>query len=126
MFDKQYVQGDVMFIPRKPRMTRSVKTRSVQGDGLIVARGEQSGHIHVLPAEDIRVVETEAGQQFIEIIKKTAMKHLNEKTGQPTGEHEDRKLPAGTYEVRMQRQFDDSFAPEPMRPARSLPRYDFE
>jgi len=123
---KQFVQGDVMFIPRRIKGTEVKSRRSVQGDGLIVARGEETGHIHVLPSEDIRVIETNAGQQFVEIIRQTAMRHLSEKTGQPTNEHGDRALSPGTYEVRMQRQYDDSFVDNLVEQPRSVPRYNFE
>jgi len=109
---KQYIQGDVMLIPHKLSGKVTARKRVTNSAGLIVARGEESGHIHVLNADDIEIVEINARDQFIEILNDTHMRHIREATGEPTRDHADLFLPTGTYEVRMQRQYDNSFAEE--------------
>lgn len=89
-----YRQGDVSILACKsvPKQARKVK------GGLVLARGEVTGHAH-------RIVE---GKAFLYRIAAEILylRVLSEFAKLYHEEHEDVILPKGDYEVRRQREFD--------------------
>lgn len=97
-------QGDVLIrsVERIPSEAQAV-ARDAQ-NRLVVARGEVSGHAHAILDEDVTQY-TIGAMQWIVADAPFALQHE---------EHAPLTLPAGQYEVVIQRQFIPQAAPRPV------------
>lgn len=95
--NRQYRQGDVLLcaidcIPKEARPVAS------DGERLVIAQGELTGHAHVFAAAAVQMLRDAAsGRSYLVIGKNgAALRH---------DEHEPIVLPEGRYEVRRQREY---------------------
>jgi hypothetical protein len=89
-----YRQGDVLLI----QLSRQVPLYShgiVDGDGLVLAHGEKTGHTHSVPAVDAVLCTTDAGS-LLGVLRETQVTHP---------EHASITLSPGEYRVVIQRQY---------------------
>ena len=89
-----YRQGDVSIMAAK-KMPKGA--RRVQGEP-ILARGEVTGHAHLIIEGQVRLYQLAAGIMYLRVLSEFARLFHEE--------HEDIVLPKGDYEVRQQREFD--------------------
>lgn len=98
MQNKILAQGDVLLV-RTSKSTKHTTTVAPENGRIILARGEATGHHHSLVAdEDTRLLTEEGGRMLLEIM-----------AGTKTLEHQEHGpiiLSPGTYEVRLQREYD--------------------
>ena len=105
----QFYQGDIMFLA-VPRSEIPAKLTYIEpeGDRLIYARGEVTGHHHSIPASAGRIGLDEGGTMWATIEELTATDHQ---------EHAPRPLPPGAYRIGApgmrgcQRQWTDDMEP---------------
>ena len=94
---RQYRQGDVLLcaIERIPEDARPIPT---DGERLVIAQGELTGHAHAFAAAAVQMLRDAAsGRTFLVIgADGAALRHE---------EHEPILLPEGRYEVRRQREY---------------------
>lgn len=99
---RQYRQGDVLLcaIDRIPEEARPVPT---DGERVVIAQGELTGHAHVFAAAAVQMLRDAAsGRTFLVIGEDgAALRH---------DEHEPIVLPKGRYEVRRQREYQPGIA----------------
>lgn len=90
-------QGDVLLVEIEefPEDAEKVKDR-------ILAHGETTGHAHHFRGQ-AQVLRTPT-KQFVEIIAPEPLVHDNPMTGEK-GDHNPIMVPAGKYEVKLQREF---------------------
>jgi len=97
---KQARQGDV-FISKVEKLPKETKELERQGGRIILAAGEATGHHHAISADMVRFVINEQTQRrFLKVEKKVALNHE---------EHAEIQLPAGKYEVEIQREYDGEY-----------------
>jgi hypothetical protein len=91
---KAYRQGDVsiMAVNSVPKQARKVK------GGLILARGELTGHAHRIVEGQAFLYRIATGILYLRVLSEFAKLYHEE--------HEDVILPTGDYEVRRQREWD--------------------
>ena len=97
-----YRQGDVAIrkIERLPIAAQTPIDRD--GGRIVLAYGEVTGHAHAIlePDTDVRFMGTaELAQRFLEVLAEVGVRLVHE-------EHDTIDLPAGTYEVIRQREYD--------------------
>jgi hypothetical protein len=94
---RQYRQGDVLLcaIDRIPEAARPIPS---DGDRVVIAQGELTGHAHVFAAAAVQMLRDAAsGRRYLVIGEEgAALRH---------DEHEPIVLPEGRYEVRRQREY---------------------
>lgn len=88
-------QGDLLFIRRQLATIRLGTPAEKDGDTVILARGEVTGHAHRVAAEAVRASREETNRIFLEITKDVEVTHE---------EHDPVKLTPGVWEVRRQRE----------------------
>ena len=91
----QYRQGDVLLCALRKVPAKSLALPS-EGERVVVAEGERSGHAHALAAERARLFRRQ--QRFVVRIGEggAALRHE---------EHAPILLPEGCYEIRRQREY---------------------
>jgi hypothetical protein len=93
----QYRQGDVLLCavdeipPRAKRVPRD-------GDRVVVAEGELTGHAHAFPAKGVRLFREKGGQRTFLTVAAGGARLSHE-------EHGSILVPAGQYELRRQREY---------------------
>jgi hypothetical protein len=102
MSNKVYRQGDVLIkevdiIPQKVNQLKDDNGR------VVLAYGEATGHHHSLAVEDATLFENDVdGSRFLKLCRDSVLTHQ---------EHDPINLPAGNYEVVIQREY----SPEEIR-----------
>lgn len=88
-------QGDVLIQPvdRVPRKTALVPR---DGERIVLAYGEVTGHAHAIEERDADMVRSSDGRTFLRLSAPAVVRHE---------EHAPISLPAGDYEVRRQREY---------------------
>ena len=94
---KQYRQGDVLLHAVEAIPAQAVPVPG-EGDRVIVAEGELTGHTHAFAAAEARLFQDEASGRLYLAIGQTGAKLRHE-------EHAPIALPIGHYEVKRQRQY---------------------
>lgn len=100
MFRQPYRQGDVLILPVQPQAAEGATKEIPREEGRVVlAHGEVTGHSHAISADNARFVLNELTQKrFLEVSQApVALRHE---------EHAEIQLPAGTYEIRIQREYE--------------------
>ena len=99
---RQYRQGDVLLkkVIRKKKISGK-QTKSGNGERIVLAYGEVTGHAHAIYDKGATLTETE-NKRFLEIVKPLTLDHE---------EHDSVALEPGTYEVIQQREY----SPEEIR-----------
>lgn len=103
---KQYRQGDVLL--EKVEFDARALPHSVvprEGDRIILAHGEQTGHAHAIAEREAELIQLENGERFLVSERGISLRHE---------EHAAIKLPPGTYRVVRQREY----SPGEIRPVR--------
>lgn len=102
-------QGDVLLRPTK----KALRGKPVEADGkyTVIARGEGSGHAHVLRYSQAVMYRDSDGAAMLDVKADTKLMHLLD-LGKPTGEHSALEVPKGTYDVLQQRGLSPEQAPE--------------
>lgn len=99
----QYYQGDVMFTPVKGRVRALRRLHPDSAGRYVMARGEANGHVHIIYDEPgVELFETATGQRVVVSDHPFIVWHVDEASGQPTGEHDPMTLPAQAFEVGIQ------------------------
>lgn len=104
---KQARQGDVFI--RKIDKINTEGLTEVKRDrkAFVLAYGEVTGHMHALYGEGTALLENEEGTRFLSLEKETTLFHGNYgDTKGTTADHDPITLPAGDYEVRIQKEYD--------------------
>jgi len=99
-----YRQGDVLLKVRSALPAGDLKPQSGK---VVLARGEVSGHAHVLteqPGTSVYVAQD--GTLWITSESEFTIDHVIEQTGEWTREHAPLVVPQGTYEVTVAREYD--------------------
>jgi hypothetical protein len=94
---RQYRQGDVLLCA-VDRIPLGAKPVPRDGDRVVVAAGELTGHAHVFAAARVRMFREEGGHRSFLIIGKGGAWLCHE-------EHDPILVPAGHYEFRRQREY---------------------
>jgi hypothetical protein len=100
-------QGDVLLVPiDRAASTDGLVRQSPENGHVILARGEHSGHHHSLPANSGAVFFMDTGLGgggYLEVPTATVLEQLGRSNEWVPGMHTPLDVPAGTYEVRVQR-----------------------
>lgn len=100
---KIYRQGDVLILRvENPDALQPGKKIAREGGRVILAHGELTGHAHAIEAKSAKMFELDAVDRVLKLVRPVALTHE---------EHDTVKLPAGTYRVRLQREY----SPESIR-----------
>jgi hypothetical protein len=93
----QYRQGDVLLcaIERIPSAATRVPS---QGDRVVVAEGELSGHAHAFAAKGVRLFRDKPSRRSFLRVGKAGAQLRHE-------EHDPIGIPEGCYELRQQREY---------------------
>jgi len=93
----QYRQGDVLLcaIDRIPSAAARVKP---EGDRVVVAEGELTGHAHAFERKRVRLFRHKKSQRSFLLIGKAGAQLRHE-------EHDPIPVPEGCYELRRQREY---------------------
>lgn len=86
-----YRQGDVLLV-RVGKLPKRLKAKDK-----VLALGEVTGHKHQFKSNQVQVFADKQGKQFVDVQKKAELTHE---------EHDALDVPAGTYEVVIQKEFD--------------------
>ena len=86
-----YRQGDLLFVPVAPLPAGCPLEDSPYHNKVIIARGEKSGHMHVVAAE----IHHGGGSRYLVAAEPVTVTHE---------EHQPLPLPAGTYRIVQQRE----------------------
>ena len=99
----QYRQGDVLLC-RVERIPAKAQPIDAEGDRVVLARGELSGHMHAFAASEAALFrQRRTGRVFLQITSTGArLRHE---------EHDPIRVPPGPYEVLRQREY----VPGPVR-----------
>lgn len=95
--------GDVVFIPVDTIPKNAQETERDERGRIVVAEGEVTGHAHAItaPTTDVSLYELidvqDMPQRFLKVEKEVELEHE---------EHGRMKLPPGTYEARIAREWD--------------------
>lgn len=90
---KQFVQGDVIFV----EIDKIPSVRLVESQSNVIARGEKTGHAHVLSGL----------AKFFPAVSGVQLGFVASEGGSVThDEHGELNLPVGNYQVRQQRVYD--------------------
>lgn len=92
---KSIRQGDVILIPVKKKLKEATEHKQ-----LTLAYGEVTGHHHTLypPIEGLIAKELlENDKRYIELEEEWTLRHQ---------EHDEIKIPEGTYEIKIEREYD--------------------
>ena len=87
-------QGD-MLLARVDGLPEDAKRSDEEGPFVVLARGEATGHAHVVPAEDVELFWGRGGRH-LRVLRETRLTHP---------EHAAIELPPGTYRIVYQREF---------------------
>ena len=91
-----YRQGDVCLVPTTECLRG---LRRERGPGpIILARGEATGHAHVIASPRVRAVQGERGNRFI-VVPQGGFADLQHE------EHDAIRIPPGTYRIQIQREY---------------------
>lgn len=92
-------QGDVLVraVESIPKDTTDIPRENGK---IVLAHGEVTGHSHAIASESARFVVNEQALRFLDLDKRSALRHE---------EHREIRLPAGQYEVTIQREFDGEY-----------------
>jgi hypothetical protein len=95
--NRQYRQGDVLLcaIDRIPPEAKPVPTN---GDRVIVALGELTGHAHAFAAAEAQLLQEKSSRRSFLVIGEGGARLCHE-------EHEPILVPTGRYELRRQREY---------------------
>lgn len=114
---KAYRQGELLFVPQKIKDMLGLKRALAQGKKTtVVAEGEATGHKHELKDPDSAIlVELEDTYVFIDnesprFNNYQKILHTSEGTSIKHPDHKELFLPAGTYYIRSQREYDEEKA----------------
>ena len=91
----QYRQGDVMLIRMAKAPARAVAVRR-RGGKVVLARGEQTGHAHVIESDVAQLLEDVTGKRFLILTRTERLVHE---------EHAPVDVPPGIYQVLQQREY---------------------
>lgn len=97
-----YRQGDVLLIPVQPIEVSRLNKVPLEDGKIVLAHGEQTGHSHVLVADDAELVEEQKAAV------EEAKRYLRVGMAGGTLVHEEHgaiSVPSGMYEVRLQKEF---------------------
>jgi hypothetical protein len=94
---RQFRQGDVLLCAVDDIPVTAMPVSS-DGDRVIVALGELTGHAHVFAAHEARLFRDEPNGRSFVAIPKSGAALLHE-------EHDPIQIPQGHYEVRRQREY---------------------
>lgn len=124
--NKSFRQGDVLLVPIAARATEwriapaPAAANRMNSKGVILAFGEVTGHAHVLanPSASLMVgqawvTDPQTGRREVQ---ETEVLRVPEASDLVHEEHATLNIPAGTYEVRHQREFD----PAALRQSRAV------
>lgn len=107
-------QGDVMLkLPDGPRpRTRATTPLSPEGEKVILAHGEATGHAHAFRADRVCMFRDDGGSgtTFVKVGKVSEFRH--EKDDGSKADHDAIETPRGIYEVRRQVEY----SPAELRP----------
>ena len=102
-----YRQGDVLLVPIPPAEVpaTAVPAPRDRSGRMVLARGETSGHAHVVAGLGVRLLadRDDVDRLFVQIMSRGRLEHE---------EHRSISLPAGSYRVVRQRQYAPD-APQP-------------
>lgn len=89
-------QGDVLVVKIK-KQPAGLKPVEAEGDHVVLAHGELTGHAHRVPADAAQLSRPRAGSdRFLEVTRATSLVHE---------EHAPIDLPEGLYRVVRQREY---------------------
>ena len=95
-----YRQGDVLLVPIPPAgvPASAVPAPRDRSGRMVLARGETSGHAHVIAGRGVRLLadRDDVDRLFVQIMTQARLEHE---------EHQAINLPAGSYRVVRQRQY---------------------
>lgn len=97
-------QGDVVIVPR-PHLSGVIPNTTPiprENGRIILAHGEVTGHAHAIECETAEWFSTEDGKRFLRLVEPASIQHE---------EHGAFELEAGTYEIRIEREY----SPEAIR-----------
>ena len=93
-------QGDILLVPVSPDdvPAEAVPAARDRAGRCVLARGEATGHAHVVAGHDLRVLASpnDVDQMFVEIVSRARLVHE---------EHGPITVPAGWYQVVRQREY---------------------
>ena len=98
-----YRQGDILLMPIGD-IPGGVKSIEREDGRIVLAKGEVTGHAHVVEDEKVQFVLTPAGKRIL--ISPVPFEVSHE-------EHGTLKIPAGAFEVVRQREYAPSILPPP-------------
>ena len=88
-------QGDVYLFPGA-KVPKGAKPVPTEGGRTILAHGELTGHAHAIADEGVALMEDEKGGRVLDVPREAQLDHED---------HGVVPIPAGTYEVRRQREW---------------------
>lgn len=91
--NNHYRQGDILIVQTTTMPTTDLK----KVKSILVAEGSKTEHKHVLKSSSQMLLHEKEGARFVRIQKKAELVH---------DEHARIEIPAGDYEIRIQREFD--------------------
>lgn len=102
---KPIQQGDILLIPATHNPADAYAQPRDACGRAVFARGA-TGHVHALAADDPGEVFIDAQGRTILVVPAggTVLRHLDEASGAPTQDHAAVQVPAGTWEIRRQRE----------------------
>ncbi len=92
---KQLRQGDVLLELVDEAKAKGAKAVKQKGDRVILAYGEATGHHHAVPLAEAALL-AKGAERFLRVPKQGTLSHE---------EHGPIRLPSGTYEVTIQREY---------------------
>jgi hypothetical protein len=93
-----YRQGDVLLISTEHRLTNTATCMPREGGRLVLARGEATGHAHVIDSTLADLFEERDGRLYLRVLGRESVRLLHE-------EHTAIVLTPGVYEVIHQREY---------------------
>lgn len=90
-------QGDVLLIGIDNPPPQGARPVEPEDGRIVLARGEATGHAHVIEEDRACLFETPDGARYLRVGAPAALRHP---------EHADILLPYGTYIVRRQREYE--------------------
>jgi hypothetical protein len=97
----QYRQGDVLLVKLPEMELRGARTMFRDGDRIVLARGEATGHSHAISSSEAELLEMENGDRYLRVDADCDLLHE---------EHAGIRLEPGLYRVIRQREYSPGMA----------------
>lgn len=100
----QMRQGDVFLTKVEAMPDGAAEIKGRRADLVVLAEGETTGHLHAIPATQAHLFAVGA-ERYLRVLDGAWLRHGTPQRAYSDGDHEPLELPAGTYRVTIDREY---------------------